>query len=83
MSLAAVATSRPSQVLLVRGHMPIEVRCSVGLNALAYASEPGILRTALGIRGWGRAPLDPGEALVVRLDGPAPWKRRRFRFPAP
>jgi len=61
-----VATSRPEQVLLLRGNMPLIVWYHPGLHALAYASEEAILQSAVGdASDWLPLPLAPGEALLV------------------
>jgi hypothetical protein len=66
MSLALVATTRPEEMILLKGNMPLEVRIQPHIRLLIYASEARILDRALtGESGWETLPLTHGEGLVV------------------
>lgn len=66
MSLALVATTRPEEMILLKGNMPLEVRIQPHTRLLIYASEARILDRALtGESGWETLPLAHGEGLVV------------------
>lgn len=66
MSLALVATTRPEEIILLKGNMPLEVRIQPRGRVLLYASEARILdRTLAGEAGWEPLPLARGEGLVV------------------
>ncbi|MHB0999254.1 MAG: hypothetical protein ACYC27_08405 [Armatimonadota bacterium] len=53
LSAVIASTSRPGQVLLVKGNMPLEVWYNKDLRILAYASEPHILGRSTGsTTGW-------------------------------
>ncbi|MHB1000827.1 MAG: class II glutamine amidotransferase [Armatimonadota bacterium] len=65
MSLATVVTSKPNEIILLKGNMPLEVRYNVKNNLIAYASEPGILHDALYEDQWQAVYVSAGEGLVV------------------
>lgn len=78
MSLALVATTRPEEVILLKGNMPLEVRIQPRTRVLVYASEARILDRALtGESGWQPLPLAHGEGLVVHTHT---WTHRRVPF---
>jgi len=78
MSLALVATTRPEEVILLKGNMPLEVRIQPRTRVLVYASEARILdRALIGEAGWETLPLAHGEGLVVNTHT---WTHRRVPF---
>ena len=78
MSLALVATTRPEEIILLKGNMPLEVRVHAGRQVLVYASESRILELALGAdAGWALVPLRPGECLVINTQA---WTMQRVPF---
>lgn len=78
MSLALVTTTRPEDIILLKGNMPLEVRIQPRTRVLLYASEARILDRALtGESGWETLPLAHGEGLVVNTDT---WTLRRVPF---
>jgi len=78
MSLALVATTRPEEIILLKGNMPLEVRIQPRTRVLVYASEARILDRALtGEAGWQPLPLAHGEGLVVNTHT---WTLRRVPF---
>ena len=83
MSAALVATSRPDEIVLMKGNMPLDVRIHQRKRILLYASESRIINAALGDdRGWEALPVAPGDALVVNtasIDAP---RRLCFTFQA-
>jgi len=81
MSLALVATTRPEEILLLKGNMPLEVRLHRRKRVVLYASEAKILEMALGEEaGWEAIPVVSGEALVFDTAAIHLPKRRRFTF---
>ena len=73
-----VATTRPEQILLIRGNMPLIVWHHPSLKALAYASEEAILQSAVCYSAaWLPLPLAPGEALLVDTSS---WAMGRMPF---
>jgi len=81
MSAALVATSRPDEILLLKGNMPLEILLHRKRRLLLYASERRILDRVLGGEaGWEEVFLAPGEALVINateIHAPCRW---RFSF---
>ena len=78
MSLALVATTRPEEIILLKGNMPLEVRVQSRTRMLVYASEARILDRALASEsGWEMLPLAHGEGLVVNTQA---WTLRRVPF---
>ncbi len=80
MSLAVVATTRPEEIVILKGNMPLEVWMHPRSPVLVYASEVGILTQAIGLQaGWEPVPLATGEALVINAHT---WvlQRRPFTF---
>jgi len=78
MSLALVVTTRPEEIILLKGNMPLEVRIQPRTRVLVYASEARILDRALtGEAGWEPLPLAHGEGLVVNTNT---WMQRRVPF---
>lgn len=78
MSLALVATTRPEEIILLKGNMPLEVCIQPRARILAYASEARILDRALaGDAGWETVPLAHGEGLVVNTHA---WTFHRVPF---
>jgi len=77
-SLALVATTRPEEIILLKGNMPLEVRVHPDRQVLVYASEVRILELALsGDAGWVPLPLARGEGLIVNTQA---WTLRRVQF---
>ncbi|OPZ80837.1 MAG: glucosamine--fructose-6-phosphate aminotransferase [bacterium ADurb.Bin429] len=78
MSLALVATTRPEEIILLKGNMPLEVCIQPRARLLAYASEARILDRALaGEAGWETVPLAHGEGLVINTRA---WTLHRVPF---
>jgi len=78
MSLALVATTRPEELILLKGNMPLEVRIHPDRQVLCYASEARILDIALaGDAGWQPLPLVRGEGLIVNTQA---WTLQRVPF---
>ncbi|MHB0998539.1 MAG: class II glutamine amidotransferase [Armatimonadota bacterium] len=65
MSMAVVATSKPNEIILLKGNMPLEVRYNSKLNLIAYASEPRILHDVLKGDSWECVPMFVDEGLVI------------------
>jgi glucosamine 6-phosphate synthetase-like amidotransferase/phosphosugar isomerase protein len=65
MSCTLVATTKPEEIILLRGNMPLEVRVHRRQRLLAYASEAPILARGLTDDGWATVPVAEGEGLVV------------------
>jgi len=81
MSLALVATSRPDEIVLLKGNMPLDIRLHRRKRVLLYASEPRILDDAIGgDAGWENMPVVPGEALVVNTEAIHTPHRLWFTF---
>ena len=73
-----MATTRPEEIILLKGNMPLEVRIQPRTRVLAYASEARILdRALIGEAGWEPLPLAHGEGLVVNTHT---WTHRRVPF---
>lgn len=83
MSAAIVVSSRPEEIILLKGNRPLEVRYHPGLEAIAYASEQAILDAGLMQSGWQDVVLDHDEGLVVRADKDLRLERFEFRFGGP
>ena len=78
MSLALVATTRPEEIILLKGNMPLEVRIQPRTRVLLYASEVRILDRVLGDEaGWEPLVLAHGEGLVINTQA---WTMRRVPF---
>lgn len=78
MSLALAATSRPEEIILLKGNMPLEVRIHRRKRVVLYASEVRIIDLALdGDAGWEEIPVAYGEALVVNTNT---WAMERMAF---
>ena len=78
MSLALVATTRPEEIILLKGNMPLEVRIQPRTRALLYASESRILDRAIATEeGWEPIPLAYGEGLVINTQA---WTLQRLPF---
>ncbi|MHB9023484.1 MAG: class II glutamine amidotransferase [Armatimonadota bacterium] len=81
MSLALAATTRPEEIILLKGNMPLEVRLHRRKRVVLYASESRILDTALnGEVGWEDMPVAPGEALAINTAALHAPRRYRFTF---
>jgi len=65
LSIVAVSTNRPDQVLLIKGNMPLEVWHHAKRRLLAYASENEILARSVGDEGGWRALEIPSWRVVV------------------
>ena len=80
MSLTLVATTRPEEIILLKGNMPLEVRIQPRTRVLLYASEARILeRVIAGETGWETYPLEYGEGLVVNTQS-LTLRRIQFTF---
>jgi len=78
MSLALVATTRPEEIILLKGNMPLDIRMHRRTRVLVYASEARILDRALaGGTGWEMVPLAHGEGLVIDTHA---WTMHRLPF---
>jgi amidophosphoribosyltransferase len=81
MSVALAATTRPDEIILLKGNMPLEVRLHRKKRVVLYASEARILDVALdGETGWEVIPVLPGEALVFNTAAIHAPQRRVFTF---
>lgn len=80
MSAALVTTTRPNQIILLKGNMPLEVRFDPKHRVISYASEPGILDYALRGGSWERIPMCAGEGLVVDSHDISANRNLRFGF---
>ncbi|MHB9124570.1 MAG: class II glutamine amidotransferase [Armatimonadota bacterium] len=66
LSLVAVSTNRPDQVLLIKGNMPLELWHNKKHRLLAYASETQILEQSVGdADGWRALEIPPWSIAVV------------------
>jgi glucosamine 6-phosphate synthetase-like amidotransferase/phosphosugar isomerase protein len=65
MSCTLVATTKPEEIILLRGNMPLEVCLHRRQKLLAYASEAPILARGLRHDGWVTVPVAEGEGLVA------------------
>lgn len=66
LSIVAVSTNRPEQVLLIKGNMPLEVWYHAERRLLAYASESEILAMSVGDEdGWRALKIPPWRVVVV------------------
>ena len=78
MSVSLVATTRPDEIILLKGNMPLEVRVHPRRRVLLYASEAHILDRVIGEEaGWKPLPLAYGEGLVVNTQA---WTMQRLSF---
>lgn len=78
MSLALVVTTRPEEIILLKGNMPLEVRIHPRTRVLVYASEARILDRALtGEAGWEPLPMANGEGLIINTQA---WAMHRVPF---
>ena len=80
MSAAIVATTRPNQIILLKGNMPLEVRFNLKYKVIAYASESDILDYALKGGPWEHIPISTGEELVIDSHNISAIKRFQFEF---
>ena len=83
MSAAIVVSSKPDEIILLKGNKPLDVRYHPRLEMIAYTSEAEILDAALMQRGWQYIVLDHYEGLVVRADKNLHLERFDFRFGEP
>lgn len=78
MSLALMATTRPEEIILIKGNMPLEVRINPHSRTLLYASEVRILDQTIGNEAeWESLPMAHGEGLIINTHD---WKMRRVPF---
>lgn len=81
MSFVAVATNHPTEVILVKGNQPLELRYSELHHALLYASEAEILDEALeGEDGWVELRMSPMRIAVFQAENLAEPIIRPFYF---
>jgi glucosamine 6-phosphate synthetase-like amidotransferase/phosphosugar isomerase protein len=80
MSCTLVATTKPEEVILLRGNMPLEVSLHRRLKLLAYASEATILARGLTDDGWATVPVAEGEGIAVDAGNLAGLRRCRVPF---
>jgi len=77
-SLALAATTRPEELILLKGNMPLEIRMQAERQVLCYASEARILDIALaGDAGWQPLTLARGKGLIVNTQA---WTLQRVPF---
>ncbi|MHB9106897.1 MAG: class II glutamine amidotransferase [Armatimonadota bacterium] len=77
-NLVLVTTTRPEEILLLKGNMPLEVRIQAERQVLCYASEARMLDIALASdAGWQPLPLARGEGLIVNTKT---WTQQRVPF---
>jgi glucosamine 6-phosphate synthetase-like amidotransferase/phosphosugar isomerase protein len=66
LSAIAVATSDPAKILLIKGNQPLEGRYHAARGLIAYASEQGILYSAIGSdSGWEVIEIPAWRIVVV------------------
>jgi hypothetical protein len=80
MSAAFVVSSKPGEVVLLKGNKPLEVRYHSGLGIVAYASEAGIVDAALAREGWQEVTMDDYEGLIIHVEDELHLQRFEFRF---
>lgn len=81
MSFVITATNRPAEVILVKGHQPLELRYSERHRALLYASEAGFLDEALEREdGWVEWRISPMRIAIFRTDNLLEPIMRPFYF---
>lgn len=81
MSFVVTATSRPTEVILVKGNQPLELRYSERHHILLYASEAEFLDEALeGEDGWVEWRILPMRIATFRTDNLAEPIMRPFYF---
>ncbi|MHB1002061.1 MAG: class II glutamine amidotransferase [Armatimonadota bacterium] len=80
MSMATVVTSKPNEIILLKGNMPLEVRFNPKRKIIAYASEPEILYDALKGDSWQTVPVSAGEGLVIDSCDMSVFRRFQFEF---
>ncbi|MHB1001995.1 MAG: class II glutamine amidotransferase [Armatimonadota bacterium] len=80
MSMATVATSKPNEIILLKGNMPLEVRYNPKYEIIAYASEAGILRDSLIGASWASILMSAGEGIIYNSHDLSLIRRFRFEF---
>jgi glucosamine 6-phosphate synthetase-like amidotransferase/phosphosugar isomerase protein len=80
MSCALVATTKPEEIVLLRGNMPLEVCLHRQQKLLAYASEAPILARGLTDTGWGVVSLAEGEGVVANIGNLSTLRRCAVAF---
>lgn len=80
MSVAFVVSSRPDEIILLKGNRPLEVRYHGGLGIVAYASEAEIVEGALVRKGWQEVTLDHYEGLIIHVGRDLRLEHFEFRF---
>lgn len=78
--LIVMVSSRPDEVVLLKGNRPLEVRYHGRLKILAYASEAAILDAAFTQTGWQDIVLDHNEGLIVHAGKELNLERLEYRF---
>ncbi|MHB1001851.1 MAG: class II glutamine amidotransferase domain-containing protein [Armatimonadota bacterium] len=80
MSMATVVTSKPNEIILLKGNMPLEVRYNPKYKIIVYASEPGILSNSLINNLWRHIPMSISEGLVIDSYSLSIIKQFEFTF---
>jgi hypothetical protein len=66
LSAVVAATGDPARILLIKGNQPLEVRYHAARGLIIYASEPGILDSAIGSdTGWEVIDIPAWRLVVV------------------
>lgn len=80
MSASIVVSSKPGEIILLKGNKPLEVRYHPGLEMVAYASEEEILEAALILDGWEDVALAPYEGMLIQASQSISTERLEFQF---
>jgi glucosamine 6-phosphate synthetase-like amidotransferase/phosphosugar isomerase protein len=81
MSLTLVANTRPGEIILLKGNMPLEVRFHRQKKVLLYASEARITEMVIGGEaGWEDLHMVSGEVLVIDTTAIDRLQRCQFTF---
>jgi hypothetical protein len=80
MSCTLVATTKPEEIILLRGNMPLEVRLHRRQKLLAYASEATILGRGISGAVWETVPLTEEQGIVINAGDVASLRRCTVPF---